>query len=163
MGQNRINPEKVQLILRAVLVFLILLFIFSNSLQNGEESNERSGKVMELLRMLLDPHERVAAEQFHWFVRKAAHFTEFAALGSSLWLLMQSVQKLVCFSYLSVPFISLLTAVTDEYIQSFTGRTSSVQDVLIDFSGALAGLFAAYIIGKIRGRRNAGKKCRTEK
>ncbi|MBQ7339146.1 MAG: VanZ family protein, partial [Clostridia bacterium] len=48
---------------------------------------------------------------------------------------------------------SLLTAVTDEYIQSFTGRTSSVSDVLLDFSGALCGLgltaLTVYLVRRI--------------
>lgn len=38
-------------------------------------------------------------------------------------------------------FILLSTAVIDEYIQSFTGRTSSVKDILIDFWERLLELY----------------------
>ncbi len=44
-------------------------------------------------------------------------------------------------------FICLLTAVLDETLQLYVpGRSSSTKDVLIDFSGSLAGLFVALLI-----------------
>ena len=44
-------------------------------------------------------------------------------------------------------FFGLLTAVIDETIQLYVpGRSSSVKDVLLDFSGVLTGLFIALLI-----------------
>ena len=42
-------------------------------------------------------------------------------------------------------FYVLAVAVTDEFIQIFTGRTSSVKDILIDFFGALLGIGVIYL------------------
>ena len=45
--------------------------------------------------------------------------------------------------------IVLLVAVGDEFIQYFTERGSQVTDVVLDFSGALAGLLFAAILYRI--------------
>ena len=44
---------------------------------------------------------------------------------------------------------TLFTAVTDEFIQSFTGRGSSVRDVMLDFSGALTGILLTVFLSAI--------------
>ena len=46
-------------------------------------------------------------------------------------------------------FCLLSTAVVDEFIQSFTGRTSNVKDILIDFSGAVVGVLLAVCIAAV--------------
>lgn len=162
------KKQNVTLVLSAVLVCLVACFIFSNSLLDGEESNRQSGVVMELLRKILDPNHSIAEETFHYFVRKGAHFSEFALLGVSLWLLMQSIKDRCGRFYGGMMlFAALSVAVTDEFIQSFTGRTSSVTDVLIDFSGALTAFLLLWIFGIIlrkrnREKENAAKECGTE-
>ena len=162
------KKQTAKLALSALLVCLVVCFIFTNSLLNGEDSNRQSGLVMELLRKLLDPHHVVAEETFHYFVRKGAHFSEFGLLGVSLWLLIQSIKDRYGRSFPGVMlFAALAVAVTDEFIQSFTGRTSSVRDVLIDFSGALTAFALLFAIDVIRRKRhkekeNAAKECGTE-
>jgi VanZ family protein len=42
-------------------------------------------------------------------------------------------------------FYVLAVAVTDEHIQSFSGRTSSTADIILDFCGGLIGFFAGWI------------------
>jgi hypothetical protein len=42
-----------------------------------------------------------------------------------------------------VLFASLLCGVLDEFLQSFTGRGTSVRDVMLDFGGALIGIVCA--------------------
>jgi VanZ family protein len=39
-----------------------------------------------------------------------------------------------------VLFLSLLFGVLDEFLQSFTGRGTSVRDVMLDLCGALLGI-----------------------
>ena len=75
--------RKHRLVLFSILSLAILLFIFSKSLQNGPESNEKSGWVAELLAPLLNPFGWIPEELFHALVRKLAHFAEFCALGIS--------------------------------------------------------------------------------
>ena len=131
------------------LALCCLLFIFSNSLKDGEESAKQSGAVVELVKpaveqilplLQIEPtHDNVVR-----FVRKAAHFSEFALLSC-----------LICFAvrrfthkkalYLTIPMsCAALAAFADEGIQLFSvGRAGSLKDVLIDTSGAAAGLLFA--------------------
>lgn len=93
-------------------------------------------------------------EAFHRFVRKLAHFTEFGVLGLCLGGFAFNLGEINNKKYASLPMlIALGTAVIDEFIQRFTGRTSSVKDVLIDFSGALCGLIVTWIISSVIKRR----------
>ena len=99
----------------------------------------------------------MAEDVFHRFIRKAAHFTEFCALGICVGGFTCNLGKLKSEKYISLPMlITLGTAVCDEFIQRFTGRTSSVKDVLIDFAGALCGIVFTWIISSIIRRRKNG-------
>ncbi len=153
-------------LLACLLTACVVCFIFSNSTQGAEVSNSRSGIFSGILRAILDPQYTIAEEVFHHYVRKAAHFTEFALLGASLWLLMRSIQhRFSVFCPGAMLFAALATAVADEFIQSFGDRTSSVRDVLIDFCGAataFAGLAVLYAICKKKEKKNACEKCGTE-
>ena len=142
-------------ILFAVLALLTMAFIFGNSLKNGEASNAISTGIAEKLLNLLRTDREIDMDLFHKLVRKAAHFTEFAVFGIFLTLFMFSVEKLTGHCHLSaVFFTALATAVTDEFIQNFTGRSSMVSDVLIDFSGAVTGiLLVSLILWLIRYRK----------
>ena len=132
--------RKHRLLLFTILSLLILSFIFGNSLQSREESSAKSRGIMDLLRPLLDPFGRLTEDELHHFVRKLAHFTEFAALGfclggaalNTLWTGKKRI--------LSPILWSAMAAVTDETIQYFTGRACMVKDMLLDTCGAVFGI-----------------------
>ena len=82
-------------------------------------------------------------------IRKSAHFFEYAVLGLELTILItvnkieqlsddkkRGLIKRVFFFYPTAFIFSLLVASLDETIQYFTGRYSSVWDVLLDMTGA---------------------------
>ena len=82
-------------------------------------------------------------------IRKSAHFFEYAVLGLELAILItinKSLQadenkkrgliKKLLSLYPTAFIISLLVGFVDETIQYFTGRYSSVWDVLLDLAGA---------------------------
>ena len=87
-------------------------------------------------------------ELFHLILRKCAHFTEFMILG---------VLSSVALKYMHVGYRSIiglgycvLIASLDETLQLFvSGRAGSVQDVLIDGSGALVGVLVVFICFKV--------------
>ena len=93
--------------------------------------------------------------QVSFIVRKGAHLAEFFLLGFLVMYAVAEVKKklpsMVGFGY----FYVLLVAVTDEFIQSFSDRTSSVKDVLIDFTGAFIGFVAFMFIGYCVSKFNA--------
>ncbi len=140
------NKQKRIIAVLAVLLALLVVFIFSNSLKNGQHSNEDSGRLAGLLEPIIEKVFGEGKVDVNYLVRKGAHLVEFALLGAFTFLLLRAVtdysgEKLL-FGGL---FCTLAVAVLDEYIQSFTGRTSSVEDVLIDFVGALMGMTAAFL------------------
>ena len=154
-----------------ILSFICIAFIFSNSLQNGTSSGQTSGTVMNFINSVLgsiSPSLKVD----HHFVRKAAHFCEFAALSLSFcfsfWFTFSATKgvrgKRRFMTLFSIP-ASFAVAVCDEVIQLFIdGRSGSVTDVLIDTSGAVTSallFFALYtLICRLhKKKQTAGCEC----
>ena len=138
----------------SVLTVLIVAFIWSNSFVSGEESGARSGSVTKFLLSILDPNGRIPEDSFHHFIRKTAHFVEFAVLGVVLGSLFRVVGQETGRSFFSLPvLLVLLVAVIDEYIQFFTGRGSMVTDVVLDFAGGLTGLLLAFLLSLLKKKK----------
>ena len=136
-----------RVILFAVLTLLIIAFIWNNSLASREASGAQSGRITKLLQSILDPAGKILQESFHHFVRKAAHFTEFAALGLALCGLFRAIFRVNGSAHFAMPvLLALMVAVADEYIQLFADRGSAVADVVLDFAGAMFGLAVGVLI-----------------
>lgn len=140
-------------ILLIILIALMLLFIWSNSLAGSKLSNAFSGWVERWLKPLVDPQGTIPAKTFDYEVRKAAHLIEYAILGALLvWVTSSMINRNVWLLLFTV----LIAAVVDETIQIFTGRTSQVQDIWIDFFGASIGMLIVYAIMKAAQKRKKG-------
>ncbi len=126
-----------------------IAFIFSNSLQIAAVSTGSSGRVLTLLRGILQRmgHPALAQRLTMHFVRKLAHFCEYLLEGFLLMLCMR-VYSRHPLRHISVPVLGgALTALTDETIQLFVpGRSSQVTDVWLDLIGVLTGLLAALVL-----------------
>lgn len=121
-------------------------FIFSNSLLASEQSSANSTGVLNAVQNLLGSLG-IASGLTEHIIRKAAHFTEFAALGALLMVTVRMYSPRPARHIFLPLFIGLGTAVTDEYLQLFVeGRSSQVSDVLLDFSGVAAGLLICLLI-----------------
>lgn len=124
-----------------ILFVAMVWFIWGNSMVSGEESGGLSKKVADFLKPIFDPANKIDYDYFHYAVRKFAHGTEFAALGVVTSGLLYSVGKLFGVRLVSMRlFTVLFVAVCDEFLQNFTGRGSSVVDVMIDFGGGVFGI-----------------------
>ncbi len=139
--------ENKRKVLSAVLICLCIAtvaFIWGNSMLDRETSSNVSGSLL----AAIEPIIRligIESEGDRW-LRKLAHFTEFGALGAEL-LFLAAVKGSLRFQAASnCAFVTLLVALTDETIQLASGRGSQVQDVLLDFSGALTGILIAWLI-----------------
>lgn len=129
---------KKRLILCSILLAAILVFIWGNSAMPGQASGALSGWVGALLSKILP---FLATENGLHFLRKAAHFSEFAALGMVLsWMFGMLAQRRLW--RLSLPLLcGGVVASIDETIQIFSpGRYCSIVDVFIDCSGVLTGI-----------------------
>lgn len=134
-----------------ILICLNLALIWGNSLMTGLSSEAVSGGVLAFLGRFLPV---LLTDAGHTFLRKAAHFSEFALLG-----------LLYCGRYrlthrespLHLMGFGLAVACIDETLQIFTpGRASSLIDVWIDTSGFALGLAVisfAHTIIKIKGEQ----------
>lgn len=116
-----------------IIIFIIatVIFVWSNSLQSIDQSGARSTQVMEFIKPVLEVFIGRGNVTDH-LVRKLAHFVEFGLIGLELALLFRRFT-------ITPFFLSILIALTDETIQLFTGRSSQVQDVWLDFAGACFG------------------------
>lgn len=87
----------------------------------------------------IDPKVKLQ-QTLSYVVRKAAHVIEYFTLGILFYLAFRTLNVSVINQGIYALFLLLLCAVLDEYFQSFVARTSSVSDVLLDFSGGLVGI-----------------------
>ncbi|HIW74024.1 MAG TPA: VanZ family protein [Firmicutes bacterium] len=133
---------------RALFTLLTVLYvglIYGNSLQSGADSSALSRWATALLQegLSLFGWQGTVTETF---VRKAAHFAEYAGLGVLLMVTLRMYTPRLL-AHLFIPlFIGLLVPVSDEFLQLFVpGRAGMVQDVVLDFAGLLAGLTPALL------------------
>ena len=129
------------------LSILIMGFIFGNSLMDAVDSNSESKIITTFVQYVLNwLGFHVPIAELHHVIRKCAHFSEFA-LESFLWakaLAAFGVRRQTWLAYALL--LGLLTAVIDENIQLYSvGRSGQVTDILLDFSGTMAGVLMAII------------------
>ncbi len=148
-----IDNMKTKRILTAVLILFMLAtlaFIWGNSMQSIDASQALSLGVLARVKPVLEAMAGAGNVTDH-FVRKLAHFAEFAALGVQLALLLMLFGRVRLQPIANCAFGGLIVATLDETIQIFSYRGSQVQDVWLDFAGLCFGLFAAlgiYLIVK---------------
>ena len=143
--------KKVRIIL-TIITIISVLAIWGQSCIPAEGSEEESNIVKEIIEEIV--HTVSGQDTFQIplkLVRKAAHFTEYAILGTEMTVLTalyfnEKDKKRKPDNWLMPGFGTLVTALVDESIQSFSNRYPSLFDVWLDFSGAL---FAIVIVNFI--------------
>lgn len=135
----------------ATLTLMALIFGFSS--QSGDESSSLSGIITKPLTNLLmkmqnssftAEEELALYRQVELFIRKTAHFAEYALLGLLLTLLVRSYGVIK----FRLPWlIGTAYAVTDEIHQLFQpDRYGRIHDVLIDSAGVFCGVIFVWLI-----------------
>ena len=137
-------------LLSLVPTILLLFLIFGFSAQDGESSGSLSFEISLFLVKLASPFLPTAmseevllerAELIHYFVRKAAHMTEYFLLTLSLQLPLTAwfSDKISPKLRIVIGFAAtVLFAALDEFHQTFVpGRSGNFTDVCIDSTGAL--------------------------
>lgn len=141
--------KKLWRVVSICLCVLCVIFIFSNSLDNGDESSLKSGFVVAVLQGVVNFFtDGITVSES--FVRTMAHFSEFALLGFLLMFCIKTFTQKYLKHIFVVLFTSLAVAVADEILQLFSGgRASDVLDVAVDFSGAVTGILFFVLIIKM--------------
>ena len=131
--------------LLSILICLNLALIWGNSMMTGLDSEAVSGGILEILGRFFPV---LLTESGHTFLRKAAHFSEFALLSLLFCGRYQLVRRNTPPHLMG---FGLAVACIDETIQIFTpGRASSLIDVWIDTSGFALGFVVIYIAYTIK-------------
>lgn len=143
------NHKKAFRIALLIIIFLTVAVIWGHSCMTRAKSTEESSFVKEILDTVM---QTVSGNQSfaipEVLIRKSAHFFEYAVLGLELVLFItlnksetldedkkRGPIKLLSL-YPTAFVISLFVASVDEIIQYFTGRYSSIWDVMLDMTGA---------------------------
>ena len=141
------------------IVTLLLLFIWSNSLQPAEASSAVSTGVLAQLQPLWHRLTGTAFPLSHHLLRKLGHFSEFLLLGTAVTLtgtIGLQTQRITGKGMIpTVLYTGLLAAVIDETLQYFSpGRSPEVRDILIDYSGFCCGLLLVLVLRKLHQQYN---------
>ena len=150
------NSKKL-IAIRTILIILtlsVMAVIFILSADNAAESDAKSEffsdsltyKILELFSLSEEQMQQVIKLSVV-IVRKAAHFTEYAALGFLLASVFMSfyvkLKLLIPISFLT----GSLYAVSDEIHQYYVpGRSCQLSDMLLDSSGVACGIIFLLII-----------------
>jgi VanZ family protein len=126
--------------LHIAITVLVMAFIFVQSALPGDLSGAQSNFFVRFLRGLIG----VSEEQLSFFIRKAAHFTEYMILGGCLavnardWFLPA---RMPVRGGVAAWMIGAVYAVSDEVHQYFVpGRACAVMDMCIDAAGVATGI-----------------------
>lgn len=135
--------------IRTLLVVLMLVFIWGNSLLSGAASSQESEYIRELLEPLLNIIQRCLEKidiqvTQSTLVRKLAHFVEYMMLGFFMGLLVEKKNGLPRFFLPG--FLCVSAACVDEFLQGLAvDRGPSIRDVVLDASGATVGVLLAVV------------------
>ena len=129
-----------------VIILLTVVIIWGHSFMTPEMSTEESSFVKEIVEAVVQSVSNNEAFVIpEVVIRKSAHFIEYAILGLELAILITINKKeekkkgffqSLPYRYVTSFMIALIVASVDETIQYFTGRYSSIWDVLLDMTGA---------------------------
>lgn len=157
--------KHIDRIVSAVAVAVWMYIIFSFSSQNAQVSASVSGGFIEAVARWFHPDfgalsetQRVALiEAWQHFVRKAAHFCEYAVLGLLVTNAVRSFGLKGWPKFTVSVAVCVLNAAGDEFHQSFVvGRAGRLSDVVLDTAGAVTGvavfLTAGYVLKNIKNR-----------
>lgn len=142
-----------------ILALIWMCVIFAFSAQTKEESSVVSESLS--YRMVsstghffhwnLDEEQlQEIADSIEYFVRKTAHMTEFAVLSILLFVWLGLWEMTLFRRGITAFLATAVYAASDEFHQLFVpGRAGRVSDVLLDSTGALAGVIVFILLGKL--------------
>lgn len=150
--------RRTAVILLLALIAATVFFIWSNSLQNPEESLRRSSLAERLTRpiLMIVPVEAWHSDRMITLItRKLGHFAEYFALGAELLALSKALRPA---AYLKAGYLYLFAvcvAAADEALQLTSGRGAALGDVALDAFGAACGMLLARGVCALGRRKEA--------
>jgi VanZ family protein len=133
-----------------LILWIVVIFLLSS----GSGSTAATSRIIRpLLEFLFPTASEESLQLMHFYIRKTAHFTEYAVLG--YWALRAftrtAAEWLRNHPYISAFVIVITVASLDEFNQRFiSSRTGSVWDVLLDISGGIFAIAAWYFVSRLK-------------
>lgn len=135
-------------------LFLWVGVIFFLSSDHGSMA-ETSRFIRPLLQCLFPSANEATLQIYHGYIRKAAHFTEYAVLALFVFRAAASVTGGVILRFIIPLTVVISVACIDEFNQSFEpSRTSSARDILLDIAGGVVMLVCIWLVSR---RRSAAR------
>jgi len=131
-------------------IWMAVIFWFSTDTFSGQETRSVLEKILDFIGLSLTD-ETIAA--LHFLIRKLAHFSAYAVLGTLLWRAFRGqAEETWRWGWGISAFLTAAAyALLDEYHQSLTRtRTPSVVDSLIDMFGSVAALASVWVSSRIQ-------------
>lgn len=129
------------------MILMVIIFIFSSQIATTSDENS-----LPIAQVAYEIYENISNQEIeqskeqniingiNTFVRKSAHFLEYALLSFLIAFHIWACNKKVNVIFLMAIIFSFLYASSDEFHQLFVeGRSGQFRDVLIDTSGAVLG------------------------
>ena len=135
----------------APVVFWIAVIFYQSSDQGSVSQTSRI--IKPILEFLFPTVPEQTIFIYHGYIRKAAHFTEYAVLAflAVRALSIPATVLLHKWRYIIALLLVVVVAATDEFHQSFEiSRTGSTVDVLLDISGGLAMVMFLWIFKTVQ-------------
>lgn len=160
-GLKKVDYFNIKILINIVLLFLVMVMIYSFSAQPAVESAQVSGFFAERVLHLLEKLFNQTASQnvealfssLDHYIRKFGHFSEYLVLGlltANLFFSLLKRKSIRSCVLISVLFCSLY-AISDEVHQIFVpGRGPGVFDVLLD---SVSAAIAVAIVWLVRRKR----------
>jgi VanZ family protein len=131
---------------------LILWIVVIAFMSGGQASMSNTSRfIRPLLEFLFPNSPEETLQIYHGYIRKLAHFTEYAILGFFAWRTFKySFKSQVSKGWIlwSIAIV-ILVAACDEFNQSFNAsRTGSIWDVLLDCFGGFTAIFTIFLFRK---------------
>ena len=137
-----------------IVIWLGVIFFASTDLMSAEHT---SRIIAPFLRWLWPDISPEAIAQVQFFVRKAAHLTEYAILAMLWWRGIvggKNAERKMVILFVNVWLAATLVAALDEYHQSFVpSRGAAWGDVLIDSGGAIFGFLISLSFSRRRSKK----------
>ncbi|MBE6713310.1 MAG: VanZ family protein [Ruminococcaceae bacterium] len=147
-----------------VLTFLVIAFIFSNSLSSGAQASAKRGFVVDLVQEIVsavggdEPDFSVGGLAV---VSKCFHVTEFALFSFCLTCSVILLGDYRNGRFEKIILCGMTLALTDEHLQKLSeGRGPALTDVLVDLAGVMIGYAVAVLLFSLLAK-NEKKKAET--
>lgn len=158
MSNVKLNHPGLKILFRvlfALMTLAVMTYIFMLSAETAEQSSQTSaGLIEKAVDTFVSSYKEMPVEEkeqlvssLQDIVRKAAHFTIFAALGFFTSCFAATYKGKLLKKLLICQAFCSLYATSDEYHQTFSeGRSFQLSDIVMDSFGSLCGILFVFLI-----------------